>query len=104
MTWKLWLDDQINDPDCPDRHAPVGFVGISNSDYACYVVALHGLPEFMDLDHDLGEEDNAMRFLKAIANNFPNGPVPAYNVHSQNPVGKKNIESFLESWKKSLEV
>lgn len=29
-------------------------------------------------------------------------PIPSWNVHSGNPVGKKNITSYMESWEKSL--
>ena len=28
-------------------------------------------------------------------------PIPSWNVHSGNPVGKKNIESYMRSWEKS---
>lgn len=103
MAWKLWIDDQLNDPETPNRHAPVGFVGVENNYLASMLIGKFGPPEFMDLDHDLGDGDNVMEFLKLLANMFPDGPVPAYNVHSENPVGKKNIESFMDSWKRSLE-
>lgn len=104
MAWKLWLDDQLADPDTPERHTPEGFIGATNSNDACELVEGYGLPVFMDLDHDLGGSDTAMDFLRALVESYPDGPVPEYRVHSANPVGRKNIESFIDSWRKSLEL
>lgn len=98
---RIWLDDQIDDPETPDRHVPIGFVGARSSTEAIFLVNLNGLPEFLDLDHDLGGPDTAMQFLYWLARTFPDGPVPGYRVHSQNPVGALNIEAFMRSWQKS---
>jgi hypothetical protein len=57
----------------------------------------------MDLDHDLGENDRTMDFLKWLQENYPNGPVPVSSVHSRNPEGAKNILSFISSWRRSLD-
>lgn len=71
------------------------------------IINEHGLPHFMSLDHDLGlDKDGNTRtvieFVIWLAEHFyENGP-PEYVIHSANPVGAKNIESILESWKKSL--
>ena len=103
-SWKLWLDDQLDDITCPNRHTPIDFYGAKSTQEAWLLVSEYGVPEYMDLDHDLGNDDNAMRFLRMLSNVFPNGPIPDYSVHSENPVGKKNIESFMDSWKRSVEI
>ncbi len=106
MGWKLWLDDQLDDPETPNRHVPNGFVGAKSSQAACYEIGFYsyaGPPEFMDLDHDLGGHDTAMEFLKflQVLLDKTQEPIPEYKVHSANPVGRDNIISFMESWKKS---
>jgi hypothetical protein len=97
--WSLWIDDQLDE--VPGRKNPPGFLGAKSVEEAKELVIAHGIPEFMDLDHDLGEE-SVMTFLKWLADEFPDGPVPEWEVHSQNPIGKQNINSFLDSWKRSL--
>jgi len=78
-----------------------------------------GLPEFVSYDHDLSfdhylEENqsdidyenleektgyDACKWLckYCLENDLP---IPSYYVHSANPVGKKNIETYLENFKK----
>ncbi len=107
-SWKLWLDDQCCDPETPNRAPPVdgGFTHASTSGEAIAFteVLAQRPPDFMDLDHDLGGDDTAMVYLKWLEEwtsiNFPTY-IPEYNVHSANPVGRDNIISYLESWRKS---
>lgn len=110
--WKLWLDDDLDNPDAPERWTPPGFKGAATSEEAIELVKQHGFLylEFMDLDHDLGvdeddKERTAKTFLKWLANDcgLPGYPPPKWNVHSRNPEGKRWIESYLDSWKRSLE-
>jgi len=56
----------------------------------------------MSLDHDLGGDDTTMVFLKRLVNEVWDGKTnpPDYAIHSANPIGSKNIQSFMESWKK----
>lgn len=102
MSWKLWIDDQIDDPDAPERWVPPGFKGASSSKEACKLVIRYGLPAYMDLDHDLKGNDTTMKFLYWLADNYPNGPIPKYNVHSLNPVGRANMILFMRDWEKYL--
>jgi len=102
MTWKLWIDDQLDDPERPRRHTPKDFIGARSSKEAQDLVDVAGLPVFMDLDHDLGGDDKVMVFLRWLSDTYPDGPVPDYGIHTENPEGRKNIESFMQSWKKSL--
>jgi hypothetical protein len=95
MSYKLYIDDLR---DCPE-----GFILARSSRDAMTIVELRGMPEFISFDHDLGGEDSAMVFLKWLANTFDE-PAFNYTVHSANPVGKENIISFIESWKKSLHM
>ena len=69
---------------------------------AMEIIQKYGLPSCMYLDHDLGGEDTTMKFLKMLYEAYPDGPIPEYEIHSNNFVGRKNIESFLNSWEKSL--
>jgi hypothetical protein len=102
--WKLWLDDQINDPHAPARHCPKGFEGAASVVDAQELVDQLGPPSFMDLDHDLGENvPSGMDFLKWLANNHPDTP-PAWNIHSANVCGAANMDSFMKSWAKVVEA
>jgi hypothetical protein len=105
MMWKLWLDDQLDDPDAPARHTPAGYIGAKSSEKARELVIKHGVPGFMNLDHDLGENDRAMDFLHWLALEFATeGPVPDFAIHSANPIGSANITSFMYSWKRSADL
>lgn len=101
MTWKLFLDDE-REPDRPGwtviRSTPMAVVTI---------VQRNRLPSTMSLDHDLGEGDDTMRFLKELYHLWEKWGadpklIPEYQVHSANPVGARNIVSYMESWKKSV--
>jgi len=100
-TWKLWVDDQL-DEGLPARQTPSGYLGAKSSLDAVNLVRAKGLPKYMDLDFDLGGDDTVMIFLKWLESNHPDGPVPEYRIHSENVEGRKTIESFLNSWKRSL--
>jgi len=101
MTWKLYLDDERN----PTQ---AGWTVVRSSVMAVVrCVERNELPELMSLDHDLGEKDDTMRFLKELHHIWETmgadpDKIPKYVVHSENPVGAKNIISFMESWKKSV--
>ena len=86
----------------------------------------NGLPDEISFDHDLGEDlakemvENGMkkkkaRLLKKEAKSgydcakwlceycWGNGlPLPSWNVHSANPVGRDNIIAVLQSFEKKL--
>lgn len=73
-----------------------------------------GLPEFISFDHDLADED----YLESDSHEIPektgyecakwlinycmdhNAELPKFFSHSMNPVGKENIESLLNNYKK----
>mgnify|MGYP000616215430 CR=1 FL=1 len=108
--WRLWIDDTRN-PKNEVRYSGYGedfkeedFVWAQTREQAEYYVEMWGLPSFMALDHDLGYDGTTMEFLHWLQQRFPNTAPPPYRCHTANPLGKQNMISFLESWKKSVEV
>lgn len=93
QSYKLFLDDERYPvkPDCM----------IARTSYdAIYMVTHYGLPVEILFDHDLGELDTAMVFIKWLENyliesdlKFPAGF--NFSVHSQNPVGAENIRCYM---------
>ena len=101
MTYKLFIDDERY-PVKPDW-----FIARNSYD-AIYAVKEYGLPSEIAFDHDLGSRDTSMVFLYALSDymldsdlKFPSGF--KYSVHSQNPVGAKNIDMFMKNFIKELE-
>jgi hypothetical protein len=89
------------------------------------IITLRGIPQFVSFDHDLGpysyseysnsiktgyinyeniQEMTGLDCAKWLVNYCieKNLPFPEYIVHSMNPIGKKNIESYIESYNKSF--
>lgn len=99
LGWKLYLDD-VRNPTDPD------FIVARSSEEALELCRSMGFPAFMSLDHDLGGEDTTMVFLNRLVRELWDtySTPPEFVIHSANPVGSKNIESFMRSWAKSLEM
>jgi hypothetical protein len=97
-TWFLYLDDLRSPPEDGRE-----YVVARTPDEAMAYIRVRGLPAFMSLDHDLGPGLDTMQFLHSLYREvpFPKN-FPEYDVHSANPVGRANIISFLESWRRSL--
>jgi hypothetical protein len=92
---KLFIDDEREPPD-------ETWVVVRTFAQAIDHVEDHGVPESMSLDHDLGGDETVMQFLRWLCDHhFEKGP-PRYVVHSANPVGRDNMISFLESWKRAV--
>jgi len=104
MSWRLWLDDQYDEPDMTFRHPPPGFIPARSSDEAMNLVSEKGIPTFISFDHDLGNDDNAILFVNWLIAIHYEATIPDYQVHSANPVGKANIISKMESWRKSQKL
>ena len=92
---KLYLDDI--------RTVPTGYFLVTSYDEFVSFLKEHGLPIFISFDHDLGEGktgyDCAKYLVEYCLDHFKT--LPDYKVHSQNPVGKENIEKLLENFKKT---
>lgn len=96
MPYWLYIDDERK---CPwDRDS--FFVAKSSSE-AIEIVKKNGLPEFISFDHDLGGDDTSIVFILWMIENYPDSPIKTYKIHSANPVGSKNIESYMRSWAKA---
>ena len=105
MTYNLWIDDLAHDPESPERHAPSGWAVAISSAEAIELIRLFGPPEQVSWDHDLGtlpdgQPDTSMTIINYLIDNHYDHDI-IYQVHSQNPIGRANIISKMESWKRS---
>lgn len=73
-------------------------------DFVDWIVE-NGLPDYISFDHDLGEKEftgyDCAKWLVdyCMDNGFD---IPEFQSHSANPVGRKNIVSYLNNAKKVL--
>ena len=103
-TWAAWHNDYAN--------GFVDFVVVRNKMQVIQAIFDHDkvAPNFVSFDHDLGDGeptgydiarwivDGDMDKIISIPSGFE------FYVHSQNPVGKKNIEAYLNNYLKMLGV
>ena len=112
MQYVLFIDDErdysfveVNLIQTIIKHKPQQFLIARNSSEAINLFKTHGLPCFIFFDHDLGEingkVDTSMNVVNYITENYSS--FPDYIIHSQNPIGAKNLHSKIESFKKFLE-
>lgn len=95
-----------------DIRAPKGKFDIivRNSEDAKESIIRYGCPRFISFDHDLGGEDTSMEIVKWLVEmdmNMHYILIPSnfeFNVHSANPVGKANIEGYLNSYLKQRTI
>jgi hypothetical protein len=85
-----------------------GWTVCKSSKEAIEVVSSYGyLPDSIAFDHDLGEEDNSVKFILWMINAHLDerikGKIPTFSVHSDNPKRKQNIISKMTSWKRVVE-
>lgn len=102
MKWKFYLDD-IRTPADPT------FMIVRTVNDAQKLIHLLGVPTFISFDHDLGIDDEGnlllsgydfakwlvemdMEGIFTLAEDFD------FTVHSQNPVGAKNIQEYLRNY------
>lgn len=94
MKYHLFLDDE--------RLPVPGKPWIVVRSYKSFVETIYnfGLPEFISFDHDLGEESNGFHCAKFLVDYHMKhgGKFPEYYVHSQNPIGKVNIEKYISNY------
>jgi hypothetical protein len=99
---KLYLDD-IRSP-CDDS-----FVVVRSVKEAIGFVLENGMPDFISFDHDLGCSNDGQiypsgyDFVKWLVEADMSGAINisddfSFAVHSQNPVGTKNIEALLNGY------
>lgn len=94
---RLYLDDL--------RPTPERFDRVYNYEEFVEYLERKGLPDFISFDHDLGEDlsgYDCAKYLVAYCLEHQRS-LPDYQVHSQNPVGKENIERLLENFRRIIE-
>jgi hypothetical protein len=102
--WKLWIDDEAYDKKQPQRNAPNSYLVATSVNEAIKITNEQNSPPFfLNLDHDLGEGPKVMEYLKWLYDKYPDY-CPNYTVHSENCVGSLNIISYIDSWRKSLDL
>ena len=94
----LYLDDL--------RTTPEGFERVYSYEEFVAYLQWYGLPDFISFDHDLGEGLSGYDCAKYLVDYCLDHqlPLPAFAVHSQNPVGKENIERLLRNFKTITEI
>jgi hypothetical protein len=102
MTWNLFIDDERFPPD--DGREWV----IARNDFEVYyeIAKRNQFPVYISFDHDLGDgEATGYDIAKELVSRDmePNSWVTipedfAFYVHSQNPIGKANIEHYLNNY------
>lgn len=103
MTWKLFLDDE--------RFPPGDWrewrIARNHNDVVRLIERL-GFPAFVSFDHDLGDFENGdgYKIAKYLVDldMYTDYKMPDdfdYYVHSQNPIGKANIEGYLDGYLKA---
>ena len=102
MGWVLFLDDERMPASLDDNI----FIA-RDVEGAINLVKQHGIgPSFISFDHDLGGDETAMDFVNWLIDMDVGSVftlIPKcfqFTVHSQNPVGKANIEGKLNSYLK----
>ncbi len=115
--YALYLDD-IRKPNSMIFDDGIPWVVVRSYDQFVKIINGNGMPSFISFDHDISIEHysesdyskvkektgfHCAQFLIEYCEQH-NLPLPNYQVHSLNPVGKENIISLLESYKKSKSI
>ena len=101
MSYKMYIDD-IRIPKVE------GYVVVRSFEEAVNFIQQQGFPSFVSFDHDLGmdqtessELPTGYDFAKWLCEKDMDKPFMQnfdYFVHSANPVGKANIEGYLDNY------
>jgi hypothetical protein len=106
MTWNLFIDDERFPPDDGREWVIARTYG-----EALLEVFNRGFPSYISFDHDLGENQKTGHDIakQLVDNDMISGdresraaykfaPDFGFYVHSQNPIGKANIEGLLNNY------
>ena len=93
-TYKMFIDDERFPVIIEDWEI------VRTSNQAKNLVLEKGLPIFISFDHDLGGDDTAIKFVVWLADHLLDNQLQlpcdfGFTVHSQNPIGTKNIYSYM---------
>ena len=110
--YNLFLDD-VRDPNRFLNDVRAWEI-VRNHNEFVRIIQQRGLPRFISFDHDLADEhylNEGKEFTEKTGYDCAkwliefcmrtNQPLPEFQVHSMNPVGRLNIISLLTSYKKS---
>jgi hypothetical protein len=85
-----------------DERFPIGdnWEIVRSYEEAVEFVLKNGLPNFISFDHDLGTEKTGYDFAKWLVDHIMDNDLDKFEfyVHSQNPIGKRNIEEYLNGF------
>ncbi len=117
MTWNLFLDDERELADVTwapwqirEKYRNEEWVIARSYGDAMIEVLNRGFPKFVSFDHDLGQKYSGFDFAKQLVeNDIISGNKESrqsyrfssdfdFYVHSQNPIGKANIEGLLNNY------
>ncbi|ROI10840.1 hypothetical protein EGI11_02445 [Chryseobacterium sp. H3056] len=89
---KLYLDDV--------RPTPADYERVYDYNGFVEFIIANGIPEFISFDHDLGPGKTGYDCAKFLVEYCLDHNISKinYTVHSQNPVGKANIEGLLNNY------
>lgn len=98
-SWEMFIDDER----FPGKDVSESVVIVRSSQEAIdFCAAVKSLPKNIMFDHDLGGDDTSIKFilwmidqLYADQPKFTLREDFTFSVHSQNPVGAKNIKSLM---------
>lgn len=102
MTWNLFIDDERD----PPNDGREWVIARSGREVMNYFLNL-GMPSYISFDHDLGrDEGTGYDIAKLLVDIDMKTPHDVYKfpadfdfyVHSQNPIGKANIEAYLNNY------
>ncbi len=114
MTYNLFLDDERIPRDVTWVDIGLGpWVIVRNYDEFCNYIDAFGIPDKVSFDHDLadvhyqacftgsgdyGPEHTGLHCAKMLVDECHERgvPFPPYTVHSMNPVGRENIQKYIE--------
>lgn len=123
MSYYLFLDD-IRDPHTTTHvDLPVhSYTVVRSYNEFCSTIINRGLPNYITFDHDLSDihyqhiigdipydqfvEKTGYDCAKWLVEYCIDRdlPLPKYDCHSMNPVGKQNILSILDSYKRTYKI
>jgi len=101
-SWKLYLDDIRHPSDST-------YIVARTVEEAQQLIEQYGVPKHISFDHDLGVDDmdnllpTGYDFAKWLVEMDMDGEIRlpdnfTFEVHSQNPVGRKNIKMYLDGY------
>lgn len=115
MAWNLFIDDERNLEDVTwapwqvrEKYRNEKWVICRSRRDVIHAIMTRGMPSFISFDHDLGEgeDNNGHAIARSIVDwdmNDEKYTLPSdfdFYVHSQNPIGKANIEGLLSNYLK----